>query len=316
MRVAFVKKLTELALNDKDLYFITADTGFKVFDEYQNIFSDRYLNIGISESAMVSIASGLALSGKRVFLYGIVPFVVMRCFEQIRNDLCMQNLPVVIVGVGAGLVYGREGATHHSIEDIAVMNALPNMTVVCPGDPVETSKAMEATTNLKGPMYLRLGKSGEQVIHQDSNIPFEIGEGIVIEKGADIAIVSTGNMLTTATELANMLRSKGMTPEVISMHTVKPIDRDLIVDVSKRCRMILTLEEHSTIGGLGSCVANVISEENLSVMLKKFAIGDQYADVAGSHSYLKRHFGLTAEQIFEKLLPSLNATFNKHHVVI
>ena len=168
------------------------------------------------------------------------------------------------------------------------------MTVVCPGDPVETTKAMEASVGLKGPMYLRLGKSGEQVVHQNNDIPFELGKGLVLQEGDDIAICSTGNMLSTAVELTELLKSKGVTPQLISMHTVKPIDRNLIVEVSKKCRMIITLEEHNTIGGLGSCVANVIAEEDLSVTLKKFAVNDQFVDIAGSHQYLRKTFRLNS----------------------
>ena len=314
MRRAFIKKFTELAVKNKDLYLITADTGFKVFDDFKNIFPDRYFNIGISEAAMVSIASGLALSGKNVFLYGIVPFVVMRCFEQIRNDLCMQSLPVKIIGVGGGLVYGNEGSTHHSIEDIAVLNSLPNMTIICPGDPVEVRETVNASINAKGPVYIRLAKSGEEVVHKNERISFTIGKGIVIEQGKELAIMSTGNMLKTATDLTEILKARGMTPELISMHTVKPIDRKLIVETGKKCGVIVTLEEHSTIGGLGSRVADVLAEENISVKLKKFAIDDKYADVAGSHDYLKNYFGLTTEKILNKLLPLLNPMSNKFSV--
>lgn len=306
MRTAFIKELTELAEKDKNVYLITADTGFKVFDEYQKTFPDRYLNIGISESAMISVACGLALNGKNVFVYGIVPFVVMRCFEQIRNDLCMQNLPVKIVGVGGGLVYGGEGATHHSIEDIAIMNSLPNMSIVCPGDPIETAKAVRALADLKGPVYLRLGKSREEVIHRNEDIPFNVGKGILVREGKGVAIITTGNMLQTGAEIHDVLKTKGIEAKLVSMHTIKPIDRKLIIEIGKKCKIFFTLEEHSTIGGLGSCIANVITEENLSVTLKKFAVCDKYAEVAGSHSYLRDHFGLTTEKILEKLLPSLD----------
>jgi len=311
MRKAFIDKLTELAAQNNDIYVITADTGFKVFDEYQKTFADRYLNIGISEAAMISVASGLALSGKNVFVYGIVPFVVMRCFEQIRNDLCMQKLPVKIIGVGGGLTYGPEGSTHHSIEDIAVMNALPNMTIICPGDPIEAAKAVEVSVDMKGPLYLRIGKSGEEIIHIKEDIPFTIGKGIVMKEGKDVAIISTGNMLKTAMELFEALKVRGMDPGLVSMHTVKPLDRELIVELSKRCQMLVSLEEHSSIGGLGSAIANVIAEENIMVTLRKYAINDQYTKVVGSQSYLRAHFGLTSEHILNDLIPALNMISEK-----
>ena len=302
MRNAFIKKLTELANQDKDLYLITADTGFKVLDQFKDMFSERYLNIGISEPAMISVASGLALSGKHVFVYAIVPFISMRCFEQIRDDLCYQNLPVKLIGIGGGLTYGTGGVTHHSIEDIAIMNSLPNMTVVCPGDPREVEMAIEAISRLRGPVYLRLGKSGEKVLHKEAALSFEIGKGIRMREGKELAIIATGNMLETAVNACEILADKGKQPELISMHTIKPIDRELITNISASCRLIVTIEEHSIIGGLGSRVADVITEESLRVDLKKFAIPDRYAEIAGSRDYLKKYFGLTAEQIAENLL--------------
>lgn len=302
MRSAFIRVITKLAHEDKNLYLINADTGFRVFDEFKNIFPERYLNIGISESAMIGVASGLALSGKNVFVYAIVPFVTMRCFEQIRNDLCFQKLPVKLIGIGGGLTYGGEGASHHSIEDIAVMNSLPNMTVVCPGDPIETEKAIEDSVRLEGPVYVRLGKSGEKIIHAQGIRQFRIGEGIIVKEGEDLAIISTGNMLETASDVYRELINKGMSPRLISMHTIKPIDRRLIIDTAQKCRFIVTIEEHSVIGGLGSRVAEVVTEEDLRVRLFKFALPDRYADVVGDHAYLRRYFGLTSDQILEVIL--------------
>lgn len=303
MRIAFLNKLTELMEQDDSIYVLVADTGFHVFDEFQNRFSQRYLNAGISEASMIGMASGLAVSGKKVFVYGIVPFVTMRCFEQIRVDLCYPELPVTIVGVGGGLTYGPAGMTHHSIEDIAVMNCLPNMTVICPGDPIETQQAVEAVMLLEGPCYLRLGKTGEKVVHNRRQKSFAIGKGLRVRKGNDVAIIATGNMLPTAVDTCDILEADGMGPELVSMHTIKPIDKELIIELARRCRLIATVEEHSIIGGLGSVVAGVLTEEELNtkVLLKKFAIGDEYARKAGSQDYLRRQYGLTAETIADEV---------------
>lgn len=309
MRAAIINKLIKLAKKNKDFYLITADTGFKVLDRYKTMLPKKFLNVGISESAMIGMASGLALSNKTVFVYAIIPFLTMRCFEQIRNDLCFQKLPVKLIGIGEGLTYGAEGATHHSIEDIAIMSALPNMTVVCPGDPIEAAKAIEASLTLKGPLYLRIGKSGEKIIHKSGISSFRIGRGITIRKGKDIAIIATGNMLETAVDVYDILKNKGIEAELVSMHTVKPLDRQLIRKLSKRHKIIITIEEHSVIGGLGSQVSNVLTDEGSGVILKKIAIPDLYADVAGTSSYLRSRFGLEPKQIAGNLLRCLK---NKH----
>lgn len=301
MRKAFIKTLTELSKKNDNVYLLTGDTGFSILDEYQKMFSSRYLNVGLSEATMVGISAGLALNKKIVFVYGIVPFVTMRCFEQVRNDLCYQKLPVKLVGVGGGLTYGSAGATHHSIEDIAIMSSLPNMNVICPGDPVETSKAIEASMSLDSPTYIRLGKSGEPVLHDDLK-SFMIGRGIIMRDGDGVALISTGNMLETTLSVSDKLMKNNIGPRVISMHTVKPIDRQLIMDTAKKCDIIVTIEEHNVIGGLGSMVANVLVEESLSAKLIKFGIPDRYVDVVGEQPYLRNYFGLGEEQITNRIL--------------
>lgn len=302
MRNAFIDTLTQLAKRDPNIFLITADTGFHVLDKFKKLFPDQYLNVGISEASMIGISAGLSLCGKTVFLYAIVPFITMRCFEQIRIDLCYQNLPVKLVGVGQGLTYGTAGATHHSIEDIGIMRCLPNMTVVCPGDPVEVEQTIKNSLNLKGPCYIRLGKSGEKRIHAKKLKDFSIGKGVRIHRGENIAIMSTGNMLETATDVYDIVKKEGLNPELISMHTIKPLDNRLISDISKRCRYIVTLEEHSVIGGLGSSVSDTVTDKKLDVTLIKFALPDKYVDIVGDQADLRDHYGLTAEDVAESIL--------------
>lgn len=302
MREALVQALTELVGQGENVFVLSADTGFHVLDEFQARFPARYLNVGISEAAMIGMAAGLAREGRQVFCYGIVPFVTMRCFEQIRVDLCYPRLPVRIVGVGGGLTYGPAGMTHHSIEDLAVMRALPAMTVVCPGDPVETRCAVAATARLAGPCYLRIGKSGEPVIHRNSLQAFAIGRGVRVRAGRDIAVVATGNMLATAAVVCDLLARDGRDPELVSMHTVKPLDRALICELAGRCGTLATLEEHSLIGGLGSAVADVLADEGLHVRLRRFGLPDEYARTSGSQEYFRQQYGLTPEAIVHGIL--------------
>ena len=301
MRNAFINTVMRLAERDPSIYLLTGDAGFTILERFIEKFPGRYLNVGIAEANLIGVGAGLALSGKTVFCYSIIPFVTMRCFEQVRIDLCYQNLPVKLVGVGEGMTYGTAGATHHAIEDIAIMRALPNMTVICPGDPFEMENAIEASLSLKGPCYIRLGKSGEPRIHSSREIGFALGRGIKIREGEGVVLVSTGNMLPSAVEVCRVLAERGLKPGLVSMHTVKPLDRDLVQALPARYRLVATLEEHNVIGGLGSSVGDVILEENLPLRLVKFAIPDRYASEAGSQDYLRKRFGLSVDDILSRL---------------
>jgi len=305
MRQAFLSALTELATADRSLLLLTGDTGFHVFDEFQRQFPAQYLNAGISEAAMIGMAAGLALSGKKVFVYGIAPFVTLRCLEQIRVDLCYQRLPVKIVGVGAGLTYGSSGSTHHTIEDIAVLNCLPAMTVLCPGDPHETTALTRAAMTLSGPCYLRIGKSGEPKVHPQPLPSLAIGQGISLRQGRDLAIIATGNMLAGAAEACQLLAGQGISAELVSMPTIKPLDSQLIFDLASRFRLIVTVEEHNVIGGLGSAVAAVLATEALPVRLLMAGIPDQYADPAGSQEFLREAYHLTPSRLAARISTQL-----------
>jgi len=296
MRQAFVKAILEAAKKDKRIVLLTGDLGFSVLEEFQKRFPKRFFNVGVAEQNMIGVAAGLALSGKKVFVYSIIPFVTLRCFEQVRNDICYQNLNVKLVGVGEGFSYGVLGMTHFSLEDIGAMRNLINMTVICPGDPVETELAVKQSVNFPGPLYLRLGKSGEPIVYSKQP-DFEIGKGIIVKEGRDIAIIATGNMLYNGKQAAEKLQENGISVRLISMHTIKPIDKEIILRAAKETKAIFTVEEHNIIGGLGSAVAEILAESGSNVLFKRIAVPDNLIKDIGSQNYLREKFGLTAEAI-------------------
>lgn len=305
MRTTFVHTLIRLAKGDKHVWLVTGDMGFSVFEGFAQDFPKQYLNIGVAEQNMVGVSAGLALSGKKVFAYSIIPFITLRCLEQIRNDVCIQNTNVKLVGVGEGFSYGQLGPTHHSLEDIAVMRSLANMIVVCPGDPWEVEKATLAIAKIKKPAYLRIGKKGEPILHNKGS-KFVLGKGIIMRDGEDLTLISTGNMLETAVRVCERLNKNKIRIRLISMHTVKPIDRELIVESAKKTSALFTIEEHSVIGGLGSAVADVVAQEGLRVKFHPFGVGDKYTKAAGSQDYLRKINGLSDKQIYGEIVKIMN----------
>lgn len=297
MRARLVKVLQEEMARDRSIVLLTADTGFHVFDEFPRLFAGRYFNAGLAEAGMVGLAAGLALSGRRVVTYGIAPFVTLRCYEQIRVDVCYQRLPVTIIGVGAGLTYGPAGPTHHTVEDVAALAALPNMTVVCPGDPEEAEEAVRAALRLNAPCYVRFGKSGERIIHTDGVAGFTIGSGIELHAGGDVTLVATGAVLDNAEQAWRVLRKRGIEAGLVSMHTVKPLDVGLVQRLTDRTRLLVVVEEHNGWGGLGAAVAQVVAAMGCGVRVHVCAIPDVYAERGGSQAWLRRQYGLAPEQI-------------------
>ncbi len=298
MRTAFIKTLMEIAEKDENIYLLTGDLGFSVFEDFARKFPERYINCGVAEQNMIGVAAGLALSGKKPIVYSIIPFLIMRPFEQIRNDICIQNLNVKIVGVGGGLSYGSLGSTHHAIEDLAIMRSLPNMTVLVPADPIETSLAVRAMFKLKGPAYLRLGKSKEENIHQKP-FNFKIGKGNLVKNGKDITIVGAGPIVKSAILAADLLKKEcGISVRVISMATVKPLDKNIIIKAAKETKAIFTVEEHNIIGGLGEGVAAVLAElPNNKANFKRVGINDHFVKKVGDQNYLKEKESISSDAI-------------------
>ncbi len=304
MRSAFINTLIKLARKDKRIFLLTGDLGFSVLEGFRDEFPDRFINMGVAEANMIGVAAGLALSGKVVFVYSIVPFVTLRCLEQIRNDVCYQQLQVRIIGVGAGLSYGTSGATHYSLEDIAVMRAISNLSVVCPGDPLETEMALKESLSYAGPLYIRLGKGHDPLVYRKLE-GFKIGKAISLRYGKDIAIISTGNMLPNANQAASLLKKQGVDVRLISMHTVKPIDKKTIIDIAKKTKAIFTVEEHNLIGGLGSAVAEVLAEQPAKVYFKRIAVTETFFKTIGSQDYLRSKFGLDANGICKTIIKGM-----------
>lgn len=292
MRNAFLNELFELAQQDERITFVTGDLGYTVVEKFMETLPKQFLNAGVAEANMTSVAAGMALSGKIVFTYSIANFPTLRCLEQIRNDVCYHDANVKIVAIGGGFAYGSMGATHHAIEDLAVMRALPNLVVVAPGDPVEAKAATRAVAAYAGPCYLRLGKAGEPVVHQ-GEIDFKIGKAIRLREGSDVTLMSTGGMLKTATLAADRLSEAGISTRVVSMHTLKPLDTDEVLAAVRDTRALFTLEEHSVIGGLGSAVAEWLSEADCpKITFKRLGLPSQFSPYIGSQGYLLKQHGL------------------------
>lgn len=296
MRIAFVHRLFELAKKDKRIFLLTGDLGFSVFEKYIEAFPDQYLNMGVAEQNMAGVAAGMAMEGKIPIIYSIIPFTTMRNFEQIRNDICYQNLNVKIVGVGAGFSYGPYGHTHYALEDIGILRTLPDLVIFAPGDPIETDLATKAMLQHIGPVYLRLGKVGERNVHKI--IPtFDIGKGICIEDGKEITLLATSTFLTLAQEVKEKLKVKKFSVRLISMPSIKPLDKKIILESAKKTKALFTLEEHSIIGGLGSAVAEVLAEDSQQIFFKRYGVPDRFTKVMGNQEYMRKANSLGVDDI-------------------
>ncbi len=291
MRKTFIDTLIALAEKDERVFLVTADMGYNVLEPFAEKFPDRFLNAGVAEQNTVSLSAGLALSGYVVYAYSIIPFITMRCFEQVRLDLAYMNTNVRLVGVGAGFSYGPAGATHHATEDIAVMRALPGMTVCCPGDNLEAKQLIEQSLDYQGPMYIRIGRNKDPFYH-DENAQIELGKAAVLNHGQDIALITTSNLLGQAKKYLESLKAQGKNPSLISMHTIKPLDQDCVKNLLASHEEIYTIEEHNIVGGLGSAVAEIIAESGRGIKFKRLGVPDCFSHHIGNQDYQREKFGL------------------------
>jgi transketolase len=298
MRTAFIETLCNVAERDERVWLLTADLGYSVLEVFRDRFPHRYVNVGVAEQNMIGVAAGLARCGKVVFVYSIANFPTLRCLEQIRVDVCYHEANVKVVAVGGGFTYGSQGYTHHGIEDLAILRALPGMTVVAPGDPVETRLATSALADRAGPCYLRLGKAREPVVHP-SEPAFVLGKAIAVRQGYDVALLSTGGMLAETMAVAERLHGLGVEARVLSMHTLKPLDEEAVLRAARETGGVVTVEEHSVTGGLGSAVADVLATSGVAARrFRKFGVPDELYHRVGSQEYMR---GLAGD-LFETVL--------------
>ena len=306
MRNAFADELTRLGDDDSRVVMLSGDIGNRLFDKFKAKHGQRFFNCGVAEANMMGVAAGMAMNGLRPVAYTITPFITTRCLEQIRTDVCYHEAPVTIVAVGAGLAYSGLGPTHHACEDISFLRSLPNMVVICPGDAFEVRAALRASLKQEHPVYIRLGKKGEPVVHKGPLADFAIGKAITIAPGSDVCLLSTGNMLPEAVEAAHQLEKQGISAEVVSFHTVKPLDEACLTDVFARFPLVATIEEHSRIGGFGAAVAEWLVDTRVTPrQFIRFGTPDAFFKKSGEQEFAREALGLSAHQIADKITNAL-----------
>ena len=298
MRKTCLDMVYQLAKKDGRIFFIGSDLGIGTLQQFKEEMPDRFFMEGISEANIIGMAAGLAMEGKIPYVNTIATFLTRRCFEQIVVDLCLHNVNVRLIGSGGGLVYAPLGPTHEAIEDLAILRAIPNMTIVAPADADEMRRLMPLTVDHKGPIYIRVAKGFDPIVTNDI-VPFQIGKAIPMHKGSDALIITTGITLKIALDAASVLGEQGIEAAVLHVHTIKPLDMEAILSYVAEVPVIVTIEEHTVIGGLGSAVAEVILEANFdpAKRFKRIGIPDVFPDEYGSQASLMRRYSLTAENL-------------------
>jgi transketolase len=308
LRDTFVRALMDIARRDRRVMLLTADLGFGVLDAFAEAFPQQYLNVGVAEQNMTGVATGLALEGKIVFTYSIGNFPTLRCLEQIRNDVCYHNANVKIVCIGGGFCYGPLGASHHATEDLAVMRALPQMKVMAPGDLAETRLTTRMAYETTGPCYLRLGRGGEAQVHLQA-LNSSLGQAIALFPEGEVALLSTGGILKDVVTAREILAGQGISASLHSVPFLKPLDHELIRHISQTSRLMVTIEEHSIIGGLGGVVAEVLGElAGPKPTLLRLGLRDSFSSEVGDQQYLRKTYGLSPEAIAQSVGEALSIT--------
>lgn len=298
MRKTCLNMVYELAKIDNRIFFIGSDLGAGTLNEFREEMPGRFIMEGVSEANIVGMAAGLALEGKIPYVNTIATFMTRRCFDQVVVDVCMHNLNVRLIGNGGGLVYAPLGPTHQAIEDLAIMRAIPNMTILAPADAEEMRRLMPLTVDYEGPIYIRLAKGFDPVVTSEKT-PCVIGKAVYMREGSDALIITTGITLRIALEAASSLSEQGIEAAVLHVPTIKPIDENKIIGYASEVPVVVTIEEHTVVGGLGSAVAELIAEANFTPAggFKRIGIPDVFPDQYGSQDSLMSHYNITVDKL-------------------
>jgi len=315
VKSAFFNTLKKIFERDKNVIVLTGDLGYKMFDDFRRVAPPRrFYDMGVAEQNMVSVASGLALSGKKVFCYSIIPFLTMRTFEQIRVDVSWHNLDVKFIGAGAGLAYGFEGFTHFALEDIAVMRSMPNMTILSPSDPAEASRMAILSYKIKGPVYVRIGRGGEEnipLLHDKKPCAISSRPSAITQQrvgGDGILILATGIMVKESILAADNLMMKhknGINVSVYNVNILQPLDETFIFNLAQKYRAVFTVEEHYIRGGLGSAISEILLEKGYRGIFRRIGVKKLNPDIKGTPEYLRKYYGLDAVGIEKSILKTL-----------
>ena len=303
MRNEFAKTIFDIGKKNKDIYILVADISpaGKMF-EFEKKFPDRYINVGVAEQSMIGMGAGLAMTGKRPFLYTISTFALYRPFEMVRVDLCYQNIPVCLVGMGAGTIYANLGATHLTQEDISVARSIPNMQVLAPSDPLELRNCIKfCSKESNKPTYLRIGKSGEQTYNFKESEKWKFGKIRKLVNGTDICILSFGPIIKKAFEVKEILKKKKISTKIYSCHTLKPFDKERIKKIFKKFKKIIIIEDHSEIGGLASIVKSLAYEFKFTGILKCFSLKDKFFSCYSNQDDLLKKHGISTKDIIKSI---------------
>ncbi len=299
MRDTYLNTLYDLAVKDNDVVSMVADNGLIVYDDFRRDFPERYFNFGISEGNMVAAAAGMASCGKIPFIYTISAFLAYRAYEFIRDDVCFQNQNVKIVGIGTGMTYSTLGPTHHTTEDIGLLRGLPNLIVFSPATRKELSWIMQETYRIKGPVYIRLGNNREE--HYLDNPVFERGKPSIVRNGKDLTIFTTGTILNEVMKVYEMLKTDGVEAEIISVHTLKPMETKAIAKLASKTKRIVVVEEHNIISGLYSALTEALVEEQTKISILKIGLEDVFAKDYGNLENVRRANKIDSHAIFERV---------------
>lgn len=306
MRNHVIDCITEMAKTNDRIYVVTADLGYNVLDDFRVKYPDRFVNVGIAEQNMTSVAAGMALEDNMVFTYSIGNFPTLRCIEQIRNDVCYHNANVKVLSVGGGFAYGDLGMSHHATEDIAMMRALPNMRVYVPADVCEAHVCLKDACSFIGPAFIRMARGREPLQHKKEDI-LDVSQLIYMtERYEDVTILTTGTILSEAMQVKILLQEDGVNVSVAAVPRVKPIDTEGIREVAKRSKIIVTMEDHNITAGFGSAVAEVLSEmEAAHALLMRVGLPDVYTSIVGDQEYIRDYYGLSARKVRARILNCL-----------
>ena len=300
IRDAFFDGLYEIARQDRHVIFLTADMGALSLERFKKDLPSQYINVGVAEQNMVSVAAGLALAGKKVFVYAIAPFATQRCYDQIKVDVSGMNLPVTIIGAGPGMTYGSDGPTHHAVLDVAIMRALPGMMILNPSEAVMASRMAGLCYARGGPVYVRIDKGKPPLLYSAEE---EFADGLsLIAEGRELLIVATGVMVHRALRVAEELKKKSIEAAVVGLYRIKPVNESLFLGYAERYPKIVTLEEHSLFGGIGSGILEILADHGTGQPVRRLGIGDRYCEGYGDREWMQARYGLDDPTLMDHIL--------------